>query len=96
MCGEVCWNFHVRIIGEGHTGESITCERLIAHFVKAGSGWCLINVAGQVELIQNHMSGNATYQDLWNVVSISMCEERRHNWVGHARRNKNGVIGGDN
>ena len=42
------------------------------------------------------LSGNATYQDLWNVVSTSMCEERRHNWVGHARRNKNGAIGGDN
>ena len=28
------WNFHVRMIGEGYAGESITCERLIAHFVK--------------------------------------------------------------
>ena len=25
-----------------------------------------------------------------------MREERGHNWVTHARRNKNGVIGGDN
>lgn len=52
------WNFHVRIIGEGHTGESITCERLIAHFVKGRSDWCLINaVTVDVDLSEGNFTG---------------------------------------
>jgi len=46
-------------------------------------------------MCRRQLSGNPTPQDLWNMVSTSMCEERWHNWVDHARRNKNGVIGGD-
>src|SRR5882724_2310695 len=73
MCGEVSWNFHVRIIGEGYTGESITCERLIAHFVKGGSGWCLINAARQVET-----SGKCNRRNIRLISGTRRCIQHRH------------------